>query len=225
MNTIKKKFEAVIFDMNDTIVKTANIGLKLTQGILKSYDIEFTHDQLTDFSQGTAGLGSKEICIALKKYFSIPGSIDTILSKRLALASDIYQSCIEYIDGFEDFQHKLTTYNIPNAIATNAHPTPLEVIKKTMKLSDKFGEHIYSIALVDFKAKPDPSIFLYTAQQLGAKPEKCVVFEDSLEGFKAARSAGMKCIAIQNNENKHLLDYATTSISSYYEAEDVLNKI
>jgi beta-phosphoglucomutase len=45
-------------------------------------------------------------------------------------------------------------------------------------------------------SKPDPEIFLKTAEQLKAKPRGCVVFEDSLFGVKAAKSAGMCCIAV-----------------------------
>ncbi len=45
-------------------------------------------------------------------------------------------------------------------------------------------------------SKPDPEIFLKTAQQLKAKPQECVVFEDSIFGIKAAKSANMCCIAV-----------------------------
>jgi beta-phosphoglucomutase-like phosphatase (HAD superfamily) len=45
-------------------------------------------------------------------------------------------------------------------------------------------------------SKPDPEIFLITAEQLKASPVGCVVFEDSIFGVKAAKSAGMNCIAV-----------------------------
>ena len=44
--------------------------------------------------------------------------------------------------------------------------------------------------------KPAPDIFLETAKRLGANPEDCFVFEDSLNGIKAAVAAGMKCIGV-----------------------------
>jgi beta-phosphoglucomutase len=46
------------------------------------------------------------------------------------------------------------------------------------------------------RSKPDPEIFLKTAQQLGSKPENCVVLEDSIFGVKAAKAGGMGCIAV-----------------------------
>ena len=46
------------------------------------------------------------------------------------------------------------------------------------------------------RSKPDPEIFLKTAAQLNAVPERCVVLEDSLFGVQAAKSAQMGCIAV-----------------------------
>jgi HAD superfamily hydrolase (TIGR01509 family) len=46
------------------------------------------------------------------------------------------------------------------------------------------------------KSKPDPEIFLKTAQKLGSKPEACVVLEDSIFGVKAAKAGNMGCVAV-----------------------------
>jgi len=46
------------------------------------------------------------------------------------------------------------------------------------------------------KPKPDPDIFLCTAQRIGASPKECVVVEDSIFGVEAARAAGMCGIAV-----------------------------
>ena len=45
-------------------------------------------------------------------------------------------------------------------------------------------------------SKPDPEIFLKTASALKSIPERCVVLEDSIFGVKAAKAAGMGCIAV-----------------------------
>jgi HAD superfamily hydrolase (TIGR01509 family) len=46
------------------------------------------------------------------------------------------------------------------------------------------------------RSKPDPDAFLKAASRLGVDPGHCLVFEDSLAGLQAARSAGMRSIAI-----------------------------
>lgn len=44
------------------------------------------------------------------------------------------------------------------------------------------------------KKKPDPAIYLLAAEKLALNPEKCVVVEDSNNGLRAAKAAGMNCI-------------------------------
>ena len=46
------------------------------------------------------------------------------------------------------------------------------------------------------RSKPDPEIFLLASKQLGVKPARCLVFEDSLAGLRAAVSAGMQSVAV-----------------------------
>jgi beta-phosphoglucomutase-like phosphatase (HAD superfamily) len=48
------------------------------------------------------------------------------------------------------------------------------------------------------QVKPSPEVFLLTAAALGAVPEQCVVCEDSLNGVRAAKAAGMFTIAVPN---------------------------
>jgi len=84
---------------------------------------------------------------------------------------------------------------------------------------------MYCVADVNFVPKPDPAIFLHSASQLGVKPEDCVVFEDSIFGFNAAKAAGMKCIGIKNELNLKHLDKVNDAIENYYQAEDALKKI
>src|SRR5690606_15827761 len=48
--------------------------------------------------------------------------------------------------------------------------------------------------------KPDPEIFLLTAERLGVPPEECLVFEDAEAGVEAALAAGMKCVGVGTSE-------------------------
>jgi len=48
------------------------------------------------------------------------------------------------------------------------------------------------------RVKPAPDLFLLAAARLGVAPEGCVVFEDSPNGIRAARAAGMRCVAALN---------------------------
>lgn len=48
------------------------------------------------------------------------------------------------------------------------------------------------------RVKPAPDLYLLAARRLDVAPEACLVFEDSPNGIRAARSAGMRCVAVPN---------------------------
>lgn len=66
------------------------------------------------------------------------------------------------------------------------------------------------------KSKPDPEIFLKAAAQSSTNPENCLVIEDSRNGIKAAKAAGMMCIGYENpgtgNQNLSIADLIVTDL-------------
>ena len=72
------------------------------------------------------------------------------------------------------------------------------------------------------RGKPEPEIFLKTLAQLNAalssdhpiSPAECLVIEDSKEGIRGARRAGMKCLAVTNSHPAELLDEADSIVDS-----------
>ena len=46
------------------------------------------------------------------------------------------------------------------------------------------------------RSKPFPDCYLSAAEKFGVAPEKCVVFEDSINGLKSGRAAGMKVVGL-----------------------------
>jgi len=54
------------------------------------------------------------------------------------------------------------------------------------------------------RVKPAPDLFLLAAERLGRAPAACLVFEDSPNGMRAARAAGMRCVAVPNALTRQL---------------------
>lgn len=78
--------------------------------------------------------------------------------------------------------------------------------------------------------KPDPEVYLKSAQNLGVSPENCVVFEDSHSGITAAISAGAKVVGVLTSHTKdelpschhYIQDYRDMSLAC---VEQLLNHI
>ena len=67
--------------------------------------------------------------------------------------------------------------------------------------------------------KPSPEIFLLSAKRLGVPPEKCCVIEDTVNGIKAAKAAGMTAVAITNTfDASSLFDSGADTVCSNYSA-------
>jgi haloacid dehalogenase superfamily, subfamily IA, variant 3 with third motif having DD or ED/haloacid dehalogenase superfamily, subfamily IA, variant 1 with third motif having Dx(3-4)D or Dx(3-4)E len=69
------------------------------------------------------------------------------------------------------------------------------------ELNDYFDQYICDDEVK--VSKPDPEIFLLAAKKLGVHPSLCVVIEDSNNGLRAAKSAGMKCIGYKGLPHIH----------------------
>ena len=68
--------------------------------------------------------------------------------------------------------------------------------------------------------KPAPDVFLETAKQMGLDPEECLILEDSANGCRAAKAAGIVCIAYFNPDSgKQDLSSADMVIEGYEEID------
>jgi beta-phosphoglucomutase len=64
------------------------------------------------------------------------------------------------------------------------------------------------ISCADGPTKPDPWVFQEAARQLMAKPEECLVIEDTPNGIMAARNAGMRVLAVTTSNKAAALHSA-----------------
>ena len=67
-------------------------------------------------------------------------------------------------------------------------------------MSKKYFSIVASAEQVE-NAKPAPDLYLHVANELKVKPEKCIVFEDSIVGITAAKAANMFVITLPAQED------------------------
>lgn len=64
------------------------------------------------------------------------------------------------------------------------------------------------------ESKPSPEIYLLAAKRLQVTPNDCLVIEDSPLGVTAAKTAGMKCLAVANTHRREDLEEADRVVDS-----------
>lgn len=99
------------------------------------------------------------------------------------------------LPGAIEFLDNLKSEGIPRALVTSSDARKMDCLFRQLpQLRDKFDVIIDASKVT--KSKPDPQGYLIAAEALGAKPEECVVFEDSLNGLKAGRASEAKVVAL-----------------------------
>ncbi|GAB5349130.1 6-phosphogluconate phosphatase [Alteriqipengyuania sp. 357] len=78
-------------------------------------------------------------------------------------------------------------------VASSSAEEQLHFKLETTGLAGIFGEAVFSADRVE-RGKPAPDVFLYAAARTGWQPEQCVVIEDSVNGVRAGRAAGMRVL-------------------------------
>jgi HAD superfamily hydrolase (TIGR01509 family) len=188
------KILAIIFDLNGTLLDDELVYGKAFNKVLKSLGIE-SH---AEYPHKT-GIGVK----ANWKLFIEKYKIKTkkSLEELTRETQDAYLDNINDLEirgGVTDFLQDLRESGIKVALATS---NSWEVADAVLNQIGLFGEFdvVTTSDEVIFN-KPDPDIFLTTADKLDIERTECLVIEDSEAGIMAAHRAGMKVIAIARDE-------------------------
>ena len=181
------KIKAIIFDMDGVLVDTEPLHYIAWKKVLGKYGYNLTKNEfIIDF----VGVG-KEICSEnMSKKLKIPKN--EILKERNRMYRGLMKGARER-NGAIKLVIKLRK-NFKMCVATSSKKDEALYVLKNTKLADLF-EKIVTGSNVK-RLKPYPDIYLFAAKKIKVKPQECVAIEDTEVGIKAAKAAGMKCIAV-----------------------------
>jgi len=184
-------FEAAIFDWDGTLVDTRKPILTSFQKALKEINLEVPNRYI----ERRIGIGASETFREILK--AANRRVDEKIVKQLVEhKSKVQIQLADEVPLFEGAKEILALLNgkVKVGLASMNNRAVVMHLLQLNGLADCF-DVVLTVEAVS-RSKPDPEIFLKTAQQLKAAPAKCVVFEDSLFGVQAAKAAGMSCVAV-----------------------------
>lgn len=189
--------EAVIFDMDGLLIDSEPIWRRSHIDTLARYGVEITEDQI----RAMAGKRADEIVQYWRSSYDLMHIPNDDLEAEIVrqVLDNVRQNGRE-MPGVSPLIELLEVRGIPMAVASSSAPATISTVLDKLAISNRM-KHIHSAKNEEF-GKPHPAVFLTTAQKLGVNPARCIVFEDSLSGVRAAKSAGMKCVAVPEEENR-----------------------
>jgi len=201
--------EAVIFDMDGTIVPNRDYHLLAWRRLCDEEGIKATDDELL----ATFGSTNRDIFGKMKNRAISEEELARLSSKKESIYRDLYHGHVKPTKGLTTFLNSLQQLGIPMALATSA---PSENVNFTLNES---GLLLYFQIVTDAScikhSKPDPEIFLKTASQLNIHPNHCLVFEDAPLGIQAAKLAGMPVLALTTTFNPDKLPSNVPKIENF----------
>lgn len=213
--------KALIFDMDGVIVDTEYCDYQIHQKFIKRENPQLDLAQ-ADFDE-LVGLSYERLYREMKKLLETDESIDEI-EKRFDLFNKRYYDQLNYRELFrkEIFQllDLAKAAGLRLAVASSSRYLHILEILHDCKIFDYF-DVIYSGEWVT-ESKPHPQIYQNVLAELAIQPHEAVTIEDSAHGIAAAKAAGIKTIAYQEERMTIDQSLADHKIKDFYEASDLL---
>lgn len=187
-----KEYEAVIFDLDGTLVDSMWMWRKIDIEYLGRFGIALPESLQNEIE----GMSFSETAAYFKERFQLADSLDTIKSDWNAMACDKYKYEVPFKEKAPAFLECCKQRGMKLGIATSNSQTLVESAAESLSLRRYFS-CIMTACEVN-KGKPAPDIYLAVAERLGVSPGKCLVFEDILPGIQAGKNAGMSVCAVED---------------------------
>jgi HAD superfamily hydrolase (TIGR01509 family) len=204
--------QCVIFDMDGVICHTNPHHVVAFETFFDKYKIPYTNEEFEKHMYG------KHNGYIMTHFFKRPITGEELAKleyEKEAMFREIYKEKVETISHYLEFLNELKSRGFKTAVATSAPRANLDLIISTLQIKDKM-DSMMSSEDVTFH-KPNPEVYLKSAERVGVSASDCVVFEDSFSGVTAGLNAGMKVVGVLSTHTKEELPPCDFYINDYSE--------
>jgi len=175
----------LIFDCDGVLVDSEPLACQVDADVLTALGLPYTADDIT---RQFVGKSMRDMIARIEADHGrrLPGDFAEQINRALFAR---FETDLRPIAGVRE---AILSLPYRRCVASSSVPERIALSLRVTGLADVFDD-IFSATQVA-RGKPAPDLFLFAADRMGAKPEECLVVEDSPAGVQAAVSAGMRVI-------------------------------
>ena len=182
---------AVLFDLDGTLVDNMPFHIEAWLAMARSLDVALTAEH---FERDFNGRRNEEIFPALLNRPVPPEELARLAEQKERHYRALYTPHLAPLRGARELLERLRAAGLGLAVASSAPRDNRTFVLEGLALRPFFA-HVVGAEDVT-RGKPAPDLFLAAARALGVEPSTCVVFEDAVNGIRAARAAGMIAVGV-----------------------------
>lgn len=180
--------DALLFDLDGTLVETIHLYEEAMCETLRSYGIECTHEEF--IAMYHRGIGIEAF---IREHRGDGIDVSSARASRDAAYVRLLRDKTTWLPGAKEVLDATAT--IPRALVTKSWRHYVDAIDAAIGLAEHFSRIVTANEMQPY-FKPHPRGFLLAADALGVDPERCLVIGDQLFDIEAARACGMRSFLI-----------------------------
>jgi beta-phosphoglucomutase-like phosphatase (HAD superfamily) len=187
----QRQFHAVLFDLDGVLVDTEPWWQEVRVAFAARHGRTWAHED----QASVMGANSREWAAIMQDRLQLPDvPVDTVLDEVVAGVVACYRQSDPPLVGDAPDQLRRIARDYPVAIASSSHRAVIDAAVEALGLHDVLGAVVSSDEVP--AGKPAPDVYLRAASLLGVDPARCLVVEDSLNGVRAGKAAGMTVVLV-----------------------------
>ena len=211
--------KAVIFDLDGSLVDSMWVWAQVDRIFMEKYNLIPPED----YHKAIEGMSYTETAKYFIDTFPTLGlTVEEIKNEWTEMTRDMYKYDVCLKEGAFEFLETMRRDGIELGIASSNSRELIETVLKSLRILSYFKAIRTSCEVA--AGKPAPDVYLKVADDIGVRPQNCLVFEDVPKGILAGKNAGMAVCAVyddyshnQDHEKKRLADYF---IYNYYDIKN-----
>ncbi len=197
--------EAVVFDMDGTLVDSERAHYEAERIVLAKRGVGLSFQQYLEYFVGRTDHE------ALAGFLESRHGVREMAREKNELFISLIPRLVKPFKQTVGVARSLGKSGARLGLATSAVEAEAKALLEHLGLK-KFFKIVVTGNNVR-RGKPAPDIYLLAAKKLGARPRACTVVEDSVTGIAAAKSAGMRVVAVTHTYEKKFLAKADAIVN------------